>query len=409
MKYRKMTAAVVAVAALALAGCTASGTPEGTNAQELTMWVYPVIADETTHRAFWDEQIAAFEADHEGTTINLEIFPWANRDEGLTTAILSGTAPDVVYFVPDQIPAYVNTLRPLDDVVSDREDEYRTAASAGVTFDGHTYGSPMLINSYALLCNKKVLDAAGVNELPTTWDEFLDLGATLETTGAKLMPYSGNSAFSLNISFYPWLWQAGGDVFTKDGSDVAFDSPEGLAALNYLRKLSTEGYLDEDAVTVMPQMEQSGLAKGTTACTTQHVPQELESFWGEENILVGGPLSEEESVGYGSVSSLSVLKDAPEIAEEWVSFATRPEALEEFNLLSGYFSPYQSSTLHSDSEVYMNLQDTLDTTTVGELNVVSRKVMGAVSPELQAALLGQKSPEEAMAAAAAAARQILQK
>lgn len=409
MKYRKMAAATAATAMLALAGCGASGTPGGSESQELTMWMYPVIADETVHRAFWDEQITAFEAEHEGVSINLEIFPWANRDEGLTTAILSGTAPDVVYFVPDQIPAYVNTLRPLDDVVGEREEEYRAAAPAGVTYDGHAYGTPLLVNSYALLCNKEVLDAVGVDALPTTWDEFKELGATLKESDFALMPYTGNSAFSLNISFYPWLWQAGGGVFTEDGTDVAFDSPEGVAALDYLRSLVTEGYLDQDALTVMPQMEQSGLANGTTACTTQHVPQELEAYWGEENILVGPPLNEQESIGYGSVSSLSVMKDAPDIAEEWVSFASRPEALEEFNELSGYFSPYASSTLHSDSPVYQSLQDTIDTTTVGELSVASRKVMGALAPELQAALLGQKSTDEAMAAAAQAARQVLTK
>ncbi|WP_374977200.1 ABC transporter substrate-binding protein [Microbacterium trichothecenolyticum] len=405
---RKMAAAVAAAAMVSLAGCSAGSAP-GSTSEEVTMWIYPVIADEAEHRAFWDKQISEFEAEHEGVTVNLEIFPWANRDEGLTTAILSGTAPDVVYFVPDQIPAYVNTLRTLDDVVGDRDGEYRSSAPAGVTYDGHAYGAPVLMNSYALLCNKSVLDQVGVDALPTTWDEFTELGATLKEAGFELMPYNGNSAFSLNISFYPWLWQAGGSVFTESGDDVAFDSPEGLEAITYLRGLVTDGYMDQDALTVAPPMEQSGLALGTTACTTQHVPQEVEPFWGEENILVGLPLSEELSVGYGAVSSLAVLKDAPDAAAEWVAFATRPEALEEFNELSGYFSPYADSTLHSDSETYAALEATLDSTTVGELHVASRKVMGAVSPELQAALLGQTTPEDALAAAAEAARQVLAK
>lgn len=391
-----------------LAGCSAGAAPEATS-DEVTMWIYPVIADEAAHRAFWDTQISEFESEHEGVSVNLEIFPWANRDEGLTTAILSGTAPDVVYFVPDQIPAYVNTLRSLDDVVDEREGEYRASAPAGVTYDGRAYGAPVLMNSYALMCNKSVLDQVGVDALPTTWDEFAELGSTLKDAGFELMPYSGNSAFSLNISFYPWLWQAGGSVFNEDGTDVAFDSPEGLEALTYLRSLVTDGSMDQGALSVAPPMEQSGLALGNTACTTQHVPQEVEPFWGEENILIGAPLTKELSVGYGAVSSLAVLADAPDVAEDWVAFATRPEALEAFNELSGYFSPYADSTLHSDSETYAALEATLDSTTVGELNVASRKVMGAVSPELQAALLGQVSPEDALSAAAEAARQVLAK
>ncbi len=46
---------------------------------------------------------------------------------------------------------------------------------------------------------------------------------------------------------------------------------------------------------------------------------------------------------------------------------------------------------------------------MGELDASSRALMGVLSPEIQAALLGQKSPADALKDAAAAAAPLLQK
>ena len=48
-------------------------------------------------------------------------------------------------------------------------------------------------------------------------------------------------------------------------------------------------------------------------------------------------------------------------------------------------------------------------TTVGELSSSSRALMGVFAPEIQAALLGQKSPADALKDAAAAAAPLVQK
>src|SRR5690625_7772003 len=45
----------------------------------------------------------------------------------------------------------------------------------------------------------------------------------------------------MNESFFPFLWQAGGEIFTEDGSSTAFNSPAGAEAAIFLRELLDVG------------------------------------------------------------------------------------------------------------------------------------------------------------------------
>jgi multiple sugar transport system substrate-binding protein len=95
-------------------------------------------------------------------------------------------------------------------------------------------------------------------------------------------------------------------------------------------------------------------------------------------------------------------------AGKWLAFATRPEASAEYAKAAGWFTPYTSQTgLYGDDATMAALEATLDATTSGDLNEKSREVMGILAPEIQAALIGQKTLEQAMKDAAAAANPLL--
>ena len=74
----------------------------------------------------------------------------------------------------------------------------------------------------------------------------------------------------------------------------------------------------------------------------------------------------------------------------------------------GYFSPAAGATpLYAGSPLQSRVEQTLPTVRFGEQNHAARQVMGVLSPEIQAALLGQKSPRQALADAAEAAKPLL--
>ena len=405
MKLRAIATAVVAALAATTTACGSAGDSE----QAVTMWVYPIIPDEAQHRDFWDEQIDAFAKDHPDIDVKVEIYPWAKREESLTTAIAGNKAPDLVYLIPDQIPKFAKLVEPVDEYLPEEtKGDYRDNVRQAVTIDGKLMGAPILMGANPLMCNKKVLDAAGV-EAPGTWDEMLEIAPKLKAKGFDVTNYYADPSATLNQSFYPLLWEAGGDVFSEDGSRTAFDGDAGVRALTFLKELVDRGYTEKELITGIPAFEQTHLAQGKVACTWQQLPADVESFWGADAITIHPPLKDQEQVGYGSIGALSMLKqsDAKEAAGEWLAFVSSPEVTKAYDTAGNYFSPFASTgALYTDGP-QAEVEKTLDLMVGAPLHDKARDVMGVLAPEIQAALIGQKTPEQALSDAADAADSLI--
>lgn len=417
---RRAWAAALAAGSLGvLAACgggsgTGGAAPEpeeGAASGSVTMWTYPVIADEAAHKKFWDDRIAEFTAENPDVDVTVETYPWAGRDETLATAIAGGKGPDVVYLIPDQLPKYAKSLAAVDAFVADQSAGLRENAKAAVTVDGAMLGSPLLMNSKPLVCNAAAFEDIGEDgNYPATWDDLMALAPKFKEAGYDVTNYWGAVDATLNESFYPLLWQAGGSVFNEDGTEVAFDSPEGVEALQFATDLAEGGYVEKDLLTTIPAFEQTRTAQGKIACTWQQGPADVASFWGEENVVVLPPLTEAQSIGYGTVGGLSLMQSAEDTdaAGKWLAFATSEEVSAEYAQAAGWFGPYSDQTgLYEGDELMTALEGTLDATTAGDVHEKSREVMGVLAPEIQAALIGEKTPEEALADAAAAAEPLL--
>ncbi|MCX4657827.1 extracellular solute-binding protein [Streptomyces uncialis] len=408
---RTRAAAVPVVAtALATTLLAACGGDSGGDEKSVTMWTYPVIFDEAKNKAYWDGLVKEFEKKHSGTSVKVETFPWANRDTALATAIASGKGPDVVYLVPDQLPKYAKNIVPADEYMpADAKADYTDFALESVTVDGNALGTPVLTSANPLICDKRVFEAIGEKSYPSTWADLEALAPKLKEKGYYATSYSGDAQQTLNMTFYPLLWQAGGDVFTEDGKKTAFGEAAGVKALTFLKKLVDAGHTDKDLVTTTPKLEQTPVAKGKVACTWQNVASDVEPFWGKENIVVQPPLKDTESVGYGTVGALSMLKGAgKKAAGDWISFVAEAKNAAGLEKESGYFPARRSGgDLYPGDALQKAVGDTLPSMTAGPLHERSREVMGVLAPEIQAALLGQKSPEDALNAAAKAADAML--
>ncbi len=410
MRVSKYTGVAAGIAAAALlAGCS-SGSNAPSGEQDLTVWLYPVIADEAVHGDFWDETIAAFEKANDNINVDYEIFPWANRDEALQTAIAAGKGPDLVYLIPDQLAAYQKSIVPLNDLLSEeRQNELLPNVKESVTIDGDLLGAPILTSAMPLLCNAAAFEAAGVSEFPETWDDVREMAPKFTEKGLHVLNYPATAEMTLNLSFYPLLWQAGGEVYTDDG-EVGFAGDAGERALTFISDLAEQGALDPEAITTSVPLEQTALAQGKVGCTFNNNVTEVKPFWGEENIRVLAPLTEEKSVAYGTVGSLSVLKGSKsqEAAAAFAEFATGADVVKPYLLESGFFSALSSTEpLYADDPLLGEVEKYVPDTTVGQLATSSRALMGVLSPEIQAALLGQKTPEEALKAASDAAAPLL--
>ncbi|MFE9611653.1 extracellular solute-binding protein [Streptomyces sp. NPDC006012] len=405
----RLAAAATAVAsAFTLAACGGSGTAGGKGT--VTAWVYPVINDEKANAAYWNGLVKKFEKANPDIHVKVSTYPWADRDTKLTTALAAGKGPDVAYLIPDQLASYQRNLVPADEYMPAKaKAAYRPSAMKAVTVDGKAMATPVLMSVYPLLCNKKALDAVGAHTAPTSWDDLAALAPRLKEKGYYAITYSGDTTATLNMTYYPLLWQAGGDVFATDGKKAAFNSDAGVTALTWLKTFADHGWTPKDLITKTPSMEQTDLAKGKVACTWQNTAAEVAGFWGKENIVIGSALTQQKPVAYGTVGTLALFKGGDtSAAGKWISFVAQPENATGLVKPGGYFGARTDGTdLYPGDTMQQATEKVLDVADVGPLNTAARDVMGVLAPEIQSALLGKESPKQALDKAASAADQII--
>ncbi len=230
--------------------------------------------------------------------------------------------------------------------------------------------------------------------------------------GMYALNYPASAENTLNLTYYPLLWQAGWRGLHEGRRRRVRQQGGACRRSPSSPTWPQAGALDPEALTTNVPLEQTAVAQGKVACTWNNAVNEVVPFWGEENVKVMAPLTEKESVAYGTVGSLSVLK-APRrrtLRRSSSEYATGADVVEPYLKAAGYFSALSTTApLYADDPLLGEVEKYVPDTTVGELNASSRALMGVLAPEIQAALLGDKTPEAALKGAATAAAPLIKK
>ena len=253
--------ASIAAAALAMAGCS-SGSGANTDRGEgegpvedpaedvtVTFQVTDAAMGETMEKFVSD-----FEAEHPTITIELRKAPTDAAVQKLTTQIAGGNPPDVAYLDASSTADFASrdALVNLDSYIERSDvvnpDDYVDAFRTFVTFEDSMYGLPLNGESTGLFYRTDLFEEAGIDGPPETWEEFEEDAALL--TKPDEQQY-GFQIFESEAAYYwyPWLYQAGGDVLSDDG-EVLFTSDEARTAAEYyvnLAEYSDPAYLGEDS------------------------------------------------------------------------------------------------------------------------------------------------------------------
>ncbi|MGP9581077.1 ABC transporter substrate-binding protein [Brachybacterium sp. AOP42-C2-15] len=409
MKRRTFTGvAAAAFGASVLAACGGSGgggsddEPVGT----VTMWMFPVFPDSDEEVEFWGRVKEAFEAEYPDAVLDLQIQPWANRSESLSSAVAAGTQPDVVYLNPDYVAQYgaMGALEPVDERLDSVVlGALRQSAVDGSSYDGILYGLPILQGVSGNIWNMKILDELGIEAPPTTWDELMDVAPDIKGAGHFVTQYSGHLEETMLHSFYPYLWQAGGEVLNEDQSAAAFNSAEGVTALERIKALVAEEYVPREPLTSRVTIEQSEFAAGNMAFMTVAASVAV-TAQPEEDLVVGPPLDGGGgAIGTGTVGTFCPManSDSPGAVTAFLNFFAQSEFLEEF-LRTGYFysATDEIDSLYEPDSLLGQEEALLDMITPGPLHPAAREFYGALAPNIQDVLLNDADPQSALEASA---------
>lgn len=262
---KKITCALssLALAATILAGCasgpasnapTVSGDDSAPSQAEksaggqakLLLWMPPFGTEETLDKEVWASAIKPFE-EAESCAVEIEIVPWGNYEEKYLTGISSGQGPDIGYMYMEMMNDFIDmgALEPFDSYLTQADRDNFYYLDKGV-INGKQYAMPIVVGSARVMYyNTEILQAAGVEKAPSTWEDFTAACEKIKSAGSVpfQQQWGDKSKGALNSIFFPFLWQAGGSLFSEDGSKATFDSPEGIRAAQYIYDMKEKGYI----------------------------------------------------------------------------------------------------------------------------------------------------------------------
>lgn len=176
---------------------------------------------------------------------------YVSRDELMkqyTIGAVSGELPDIGMVDSPDMASYISlgVFEDITEYVQDwdgLEQFYTGPLASTQDAEGHYYGLPNNSNCLAILCNMDILNAAGIENPPTTWEEFRTVCE--KTTNADESIYGFAMCAISNeegtFQYIPWMYGAGGDI-----ADI--DSDANVEALTFLSDLVKDGYMSKEVV-----------------------------------------------------------------------------------------------------------------------------------------------------------------
>ncbi len=195
--------------------------------------------------------VEKFEAANPGVKLNLEVVSWNDLYTVVSTRISNNNAPDILNI--DVFADYANEglLMPVSEYCPEElYADFFPSFIAESVIDDTVWAVPDLASARALYYNVKLLEEAGVTEVPETWAELEDASqAILDAFGGEVYPWGidmttdeGQAAFA----YYTWGNNGG---FVDENGEWVLNSDENVAAVEYAIGLVNKGFTNPNPAT----------------------------------------------------------------------------------------------------------------------------------------------------------------
>ena len=374
-----------------------------------------------------------FQEDNPGISIN-PVFTGSytdTRNTILTEMQGGGAGPDVAVMLTIDLysfaeEGYIVPAQQFIDAMEDGEayasDFFPALMANGVDEDGNIWSIPFQRSTPILYYNADLLAEAGYDSAPTNNAELVEIAQALTTDDryGLLVPVAGG--------FPIWMYQSfaiayGRNIVSDDPTEVYFNTPEAVAAVEFVRSLGTD-------LGVGPA---GGAAWGDTpvaflagqAAMIYHTTGNLTRILSGADFEVGvgylpsGPAGDD-GTGYGSPTgggNLYIFDDGSKSQAEldaiwsWVSFLSSPEIQADWGATTGYIAAnaaaWETEPLASramEHPQYLTARDQLQHADKEFSSYATITIQGIINGTLESILTGEA--EDAQAAMDAAQAQI---
>lgn len=257
MLGRSLLLLFLGISLIVLPGCQTTQT-QAENVIRLTLWqgVNP-----PPNRDVLQKLVEQFNQEH--PTIQVESLYVGQGDQQLPkilAAVVGNAAPDMLWFAPMLTGQLVelNAIRPLEDWfnASPLRQQVDPALLSSMDYEGHIWSVPFGTNNVGIFYRPSLFQAAGITELPKTWAELRQVARQLtrDTNGdgridqhGMVLPL-GKGEWTV-FTWLPFMWSGGGELIqdTSERGDaqplpsVRLDNSGSIAALQLWRELIEDG------------------------------------------------------------------------------------------------------------------------------------------------------------------------
>lgn len=384
---------------------------------ELTFWTMQLQPKFTN---YFQDAIGKFEAANPGIKVRWVDVPWSAMQGKIQAAMGARQAPDVVNLNPDfanQLAAKGAWLDLDSKLTQGESKEFIPSIWQANSLNGKSFGFPWYITTNITIYNQELLKKAGIVKPPATYPE-------LATAAKQIKEKTGKYAFF--TTFVPEdtndvlesLVQMGVQLIDDKGK-AAFNTPTGKAAFQYWVDLYKQGLLPKEALTQGHQQGIQLYQAGETAMLSAGAPF-------IDTIATNAPQIAKVSAVAPQISGQTGKKGVAVMNLVIPRTTKKPDAAVKFalyitNAANQLAFAQASDTLPSNTQAVKEYQEKLtaasDKSTLAQGKLISAKQLDraevlipptqdinilkkAIYENLQAAMLGRKTVEQAIEVAA---------
>lgn len=367
-----------------------------------------------------DAAVAAFQ--QANPDIKIELTGYTGDQAGftkLTQAVQGGQSVDLFRLPSDILPLLVRDglVAPIDEFLTedDKADIYPNLLQA-VSVDGKAYAWPLWVPPVGMYLNLDVFQERGVEPPDGDWtyDEFVEIAKQLTFTrdnGEQVYGYTALIDPGV-VNAWPFILGDGGSPLSADNTSYTFDSPESISGLKKLVDLvQVHKVTPPDFGTQTGQDIMTGF-KDKKVYAMYSEPSGASSGYASENFnfeVVQMPLGTSgKPVTAGGIGLISVaVNDDPAKLQAAMDFARYLTSAQVGEDVEGYYlAPGARKSVQVNPPID-KFVPFVESTYITPIIADWPQIRTIIHPQIQNAVLGQISPEEALQGPAAEVNQIL--
>jgi len=173
-----------------------------------------------------------------GIKFNLETIDALTTQARITSAVSSGTGPDIICVFNNWAQLYAESVADVSDIAEEigqaQGGYYET--SKAVAYDGKKWiAVPNTIIGAQIVNRASWWNEIGYGpeKYPETWEEWRSTGKKLKAKGHPLGQTLAHAYGDANAFWYPYLWSWGGKEVEADGKTVVLNSPGTVESVKF--------------------------------------------------------------------------------------------------------------------------------------------------------------------------------